>query len=64
MRQILLVDSLTLNALTKHVNKKIVDLNMWNVSDININKIDDRWVATIIYEASFKELRSDNDVRG
>ncbi|MDU4730879.1 hypothetical protein [Finegoldia magna] len=64
MRQILILDSPTMQALQEKVNSRILKDNIQYVRDIQIKNISDRWIAFIIYDKSYNQLRSDNNVRG
>lgn len=64
MRQILILDSPTIQALQEKVNSRILKDNIQYVRDIQIKNISDRWIAFIIYDKSYNQLRSDNNVRG
>lgn len=64
MRQILILDSPTIQALQENVNRRILKDNIQYVRDIQIKNISDRWIAFIIYDKTYNQLRSDNNVRG
>ncbi|MDU5743010.1 MAG: hypothetical protein E6Z87_03105 [Finegoldia magna] len=64
MRQILILDSPTMQALQEKVNSRILKDNIQYVRDIQIKNISDRWIAFIIYDKPYNQLRSDNNVRG
>lgn len=64
MRQILILDSPTMQALQENVNRRILKDNIQYVRDIQIKNISDRWIAFIIYDKTYNQLRSDNNVRG
>lgn len=64
MRQILILDSPTIQALQENVNRRILKDNIQYVRDIQIKNISDRWIAFIIYDKPYNQLRSDNNVRG
>lgn len=63
MRQILILDSPTIQALQENVNRRILKDNIQYVRDIQIKNISDRWIAFIIYDKTYNQLRSDNNVR-
>lgn len=63
MRQILILDSPTIQALQENVNSRILKNNIQYVRDIQIKNISDRWIAFIIYDKPYNQLRSDNNVR-
>lgn len=63
MRQILILDSPTMQALQEKVNSRILKNNIQYVRDIQIKNISDRWIAFIIYDKTYNQLRSDNNVR-
>lgn len=63
MRQILILDSPTIQALQENVNSRILKNNIQYVRDIQIKNIRDRWIAFIIYDKPYNQLRSDNNVR-
>lgn len=63
MRQILILDSPTMQALQEKVNSRILKDNIQYVRDIQIKNISDRWIAFIIYDKPYNQLRRDNNVR-
>lgn len=63
MRQILILDSPTIQALQENVNSRILKNNIQYVRDIQIKNIRDRWIAFIIYDKPYNQLRRDNNVR-
>ena len=64
MRQILILDSPVMQALQEKVNSRILKNNIQYVRDIQIKNINERWIAFIIYDKPYNQLRSDNNVRG
>lgn len=59
MRQILILDSPTIQALQEKVNSRILKNNIQYVRDIQIKNISDRWIAFIIYDKTYNQLRSE-----
>lgn len=59
MRQILILDSPTMQALQEKVNSRILKDNIQYVRDIQIKNISDRWIAFIIYDKPYNQLRSE-----
>lgn len=59
MRQILILDSLTIQALQENVNSRILKNNIQYVRDIQIKNINERWIAFIIYDKPYNQLRSE-----
>ena len=59
MRQILILDSPTMQALEEKVNSRILKNNIQYVRDIQIKNISDRWIAFIIYDKTYNQLRSE-----
>lgn len=59
MRQILILDSPTIQALQENVNSRILKNNIQYVRDIQIKNISDRWIAFIIYDKTYNQLRSE-----
>lgn len=59
MRQILILDSPTMQALQEKVNSRILKDNIQYVRDIQIKNISDRWIAFIIYDKTYNQLRSE-----
>lgn len=59
MRQILILDSPTIQALQEKVNSRILKNNIHYVRDIQIKNISDRWIAFIIYDKTYNQLRSE-----
>ena len=59
MRQIMILDSPTMQALQEKVNSRILKNNIQYVRDIQIKNISDRWIAFIIYDKTYNQLRSE-----
>lgn len=57
MRQILILDSPTIQALQENVNGRILKNNIQYVRDIQIKNINERWVATIIYDKPYNMIQ-------
>lgn len=57
MRQILILDSPTIQALQENVNSRILKNNIQYVRDIQIKNISDRWFATIIYDKPYNMIQ-------
>lgn len=57
MKQIAILDSATYRGLEENVNKKIYKDNMRCVIDIEVKNINERWVATIIYDKPYNMIQ-------
>lgn len=57
MRQILILDSPTMQALQEKVNSRILKDNIQYVRDIQIKNISDRWIAFIIYDKPYNTIQ-------
>lgn len=59
MRQILILDSPTMQALQEKVNSRILKNNIQYVRDIQIKNISDRWIAFIIYDKPYNMIQGE-----
>lgn len=59
MKQIAILDSATYRGLEENVNKKIYQDNMRCVIDIKIKNLDQRWIATIIYDKPYNTIQGE-----
>ena len=57
MRQIMILDSPTVQALQENVNRRILKDNIQYVRDIQIKNMDQRWIATIIYDKPYNTIQ-------
>lgn len=57
MRQIMILDSPTVQALQENVNRRILKDNIQYVRDIQIKNMDQRWIATIIYDKPYNMIQ-------
>lgn len=57
MKQIAILDSATYRGLEENVNKKIYKDNMRCVIDIEVKNLNERWIATIIYDKPYNMIQ-------
>ena len=59
MKQIAILDSATYRGLEENVNKKIYQDNMRCVIDIEVKNLNERWIATIIYDKPYNMIQGE-----
>lgn len=59
MKQIAILDSATYRGLEENVNKKIYKDNMRCVIDIEVKNLNERWIATIIYDKPYNMIQGE-----
>lgn len=59
MKQIAILDSATYKGLEENVNKKIYKDNMRCVIDVKVKNLNQRWIATIIYDKPYNMIQGE-----